>query len=749
MDKNDSTTKKVVPNQKLHTARLQRGWTQKDVADRINLPDTRTVGRWERGTSFPSPHYRRELVRIFGKSFEELGLLRREDALHLEGSRDAQAFNNLPGAFTSFVGRRQEVQDVSSLLMQPEVRLLTLYGTGGIGKTRLAIEVAAQVREQFADGVCFVALAVLHDPVSVLPTIAVTLGIQDSQGVSLEQQMRDALHKKRLLLLLDNFEHVLGAASFLEELLAACPQVKVLVTSRALLQLQAEQSFAVPSLSLPPSGQPLVMERLMQYTAVALFRQRVQSYLPSFKITESNAQAVVDLCARLDGLPLAIELAAARIKLFSPQTLLDRLSQGQQILTSDFRDIPERHRTLYYLIQWSYDLLDEQEQWLFRHLSVFVGGASLPTIEAVFGTVIQSEATLLEAVTSLLNKSLLQRIEQENGEPRFMMLEIIRTYALACLQEQREMQERRRAHALHYLALVELAAPFLKSPQQVAWLQQLEQELDNLRAALRWLIEQQETELALRFCEGFGKFCGLRGYWREEQSWLNAALMLPQQTAHQGVRGNVLRRAGHLAYRFRDLTEARTLLEQSVACSRAVNDLQNLAGALSSLGWVLYRQQEIDAASQMLKACLAVAYQSENDWVLANSLESLGRWMHKQGQLDEAYTLLEQSVAIARAHLDGECLARFLTTLVKIDVAQEKREQAVEHAQESFALAQKLGNKPLIALTLNRLGEVALFQGSYAQAKGYFEERIVIAEELGDTPTIVNVKLKLAELLAQ
>jgi predicted ATPase/transcriptional regulator with XRE-family HTH domain/Tfp pilus assembly protein PilF len=749
MDKNNSAEKKVAPNQKLYEARLHLGWTQKEVADKIGLPESRTVGRWEHGTSFPSPHYRRELSGIFGKSLEELGLLKREDDIPLEGDSTVEPFNNLPAPFTSFVGRRQEVQDASTLLMQPDVRLLTLSGTGGIGKTRLAIEVAAQVREQFADGVCFVALEVLHDPASVLPIIAATLGIQDSQGVSLEQQVKTVLYKKHLLLLLDNFEHMLGAAPFLEALLAACPQVKVLVTSRALLQLQAEQSFVVPPLSLPTAGQPLVAERLTQYAAVALFKQRVQSYLPLFKITENNAHAIADLCVRLDGLPLAIELAAARIKLFSPQALLERLSQDQHILTNDFRDIPERHRTLYYLIQWSYDLLDEQEQWLFRHLSVFAGGVSLPTIEAVFGTIIQPASKLLETVTSLLNKSLLQRIEQDTGEPRFVMLGTIRTYALDCLQEQGETQERRRAHAMHYLALVERATPYLKSPQQVDWLQQLEQELANLRAALHWLIEQQETELALYFCEGFGKFCGLRGYWREEQSWLNAVLILPQQTAYQSIRGKVLRRAGHLAYRFRDLAEARTLLEQSVACSRAVNDLQNLTGALSSLGWVLYRQQERDAASQVLKACLEMAYLSEDDWVLANSLESLGRWMHAQGKLDDAQELLEQSVAIARARLDGECLARFLTTLVKVEVAQGKRERAMEHAQESFALAQKLGNKPLIALALDRLGEIALFQGDSTQAKDSFEERIAIAEELGDTPSIIEIKLKLADITLQ
>jgi predicted ATPase/DNA-binding XRE family transcriptional regulator/Tfp pilus assembly protein PilF len=749
MNNNDSTRKKIVPNQKLRGARLQCGWTQKDVADKIGLPDSRTVGRWERGTSFPFPHYRRELSGIFGQSFEELGLLRPDedkDDTSGEDDRSAEVFTNLPTFFTSFIGRKQEVLTASALLMQPDIRLLTLFGTGGIGKTRLGIEVATQIRDQFVNGVCFVSLAVLADPASVLPTLAAALGIQDSEGVSLEQQVKTVLQKKQLLLFLDNFEHVVSAASFLEEVLAACPLVKVLVTSRQLLQLQAEHEFAVPSLSLPDSKQSLAGERLMQSAAVALFLQRVQLYLPSFQITENNAQAIAALCTHLDGLPLAIELAAARIKLFSPQALLERLSQDRQVLTNELRSVPERHRTLYYMMGWSYDLLNEQEQWLFRHLSVFVGGASLETIEKVFGVIIQPASMLLEVVTSLLNKSLLQRREQDDGEPRFVMLETIRHYALDCLRENGETQEQWRAYARYYLALVEQAAPSLKSSQQMVWLQRLEQELDNLRAALQWLIEQQETELVLHFCEGFGKLCGLRGYWREEQRWLNAVLLLPQQTAQPDIRGKVLRRAGHLAYRLRDLTQARALLEESVTCSRAMNDLQNLAGALSSLGWVLYRQQEIDAANQMFKECVEIAYQSEDHWVLANALDSLGRWMRAQGKLDEAHALLEKSVVIARRHLDGESLARILTTLVTLEMAQGNMEHAMELAQESFTLAQELGTRPLIALTLDTLGKVALFQGVYAQAKEYFEERIAMADELGDTPTIARKKLTLADI---
>jgi predicted ATPase/transcriptional regulator with XRE-family HTH domain len=744
----DSARKRNVPNQKLREARQQRGWTHKDVADQMGLPDSHTVGRWERGINTPSAYYCRELCRVFGKSAEKLGLIRSAASVEtaLEDGRSLEVFNNVPTFFTSFVGRQQEVVAVCSLLMASEVRLLTLYGTGGIGKTRLALEVAAQIRGLFEDGVCFVALAAVRDSEAVLPTLAATLGIEDSASISLEQQVKMVLHDKRLLLLLDTFEHVMSAASFLEELLAACPQVKVLVTSRQLLQLPAERAFAVPPLSLPDHRQPLTNASLTQSSAVALFLQRVQSYLPSFKMTEHNARAIAELCIRLDGLPLALELAAARIKLFSPQALLARLSQDWQILSSELRTTPERHRTLSYTIQWSYDLLTEQEQWLFRHLSIFVGGVSFDTIEAVFGTIIQPASTLLELVTSLLNKSLLQRVKHDHGEPRLVMSEQIRHYALNCLQEQGEREELEHAHASYYLSLVEKTTPSLKNSQQRVWLSKLEGELENLRAALHWLIEHQQTEETLRFCEGFGKFCGLQGYWREEQRWLHAALQLPHQRQQQGIRGRVLRRAGHLAYRLRELTEARVLLEESVACSREAGDLHNLVGALSSLGWVCYRLHEPEQTSQMLYECVEVAYQAEDEWVLANALESLGRWMRYQGKIGEAYALLQRSVAIARAHLDKESLARILSTQVTLEVAQGEMEQAMALAQESFMLAQELGTRPLIALTLDRLGEVALCRGAYQEAKEYFEERIMMAEELGDTPTIASKKLALADI---
>jgi predicted ATPase/DNA-binding XRE family transcriptional regulator len=736
----------MVYSDKLRDERLRHGWTQKEVADFIDLPDSRTVGRWERGITSPSLRYGRELSRIFGKSLEELDLIDLSQNPPIEEGPPGEAFNKLPENFSSFVGRGKEVVAVSDLLKNADVRLLTLLGSGGIGKTRLSVEAALQVRDYFVDGICYVSLTVLLDPASVLPALATALGIQASVSQSLEQQVKNFLRGKTVLLLLDNFEHVAKAALLIEELLLGCPNIKVLVTSRHVLQLEAEHTFTVPPLSLPDLKSLPPAEELMHYAAVALFVQRVQTYLSLFKITDANASAIAELCVHLDGLPLAIELAAARIKLFSPQALLARFLQDQHILKSELLSIPERHRTLYYTIQWSYDLLNEQEQWLFRHLSIFVGGSSLETIEAFFADIIPpSSLTIMEIVASLLNKSLLQRIEQDHGEPRFVMLETLRTYALNCLRKKGELEEDQRIYTLHYLALVEQAAPFLKNTQQFAWLATLDQELDNLQSALQWLIEHKETDMALRFAEAFGKFCGLRGYWHEEQRLLNAVLQLPV-TQEQEMRGKVLRRAGHLAYRLRDLAQARMLLEQSVACSRKTGDWQNLVGALSSLGWVCYRLNELDAAYELLKECVAVSSYADDYWVRANALESLARLMHYQGEQEEAYALLQESVAIARAHLDKESLARILTTLVHLEISRGKREQAMQLAQESLLLARELNTRPLIALTLGTVGTVALFQGAYVQAQQYFEDRSSIAAELGDLPAIAHVKLELADI---
>lgn len=754
MDKREASERKRVPNQRLREERERRGLAHRDVAEYIGLPDPHTVGRWERGVSFPHPHYRQKLCQLFGKSAEELGLFKGPSAEDGQQSETASSLSKqladleytwkVPRPFTSFVGRERDVSAVRALLVGADVRLVTLLGPGGVGKTRLSIQVAATLDTFFADGACFVSLAEIDDPTLVFPTIAHALGLQESGMPSIVEQMKSVLRAKHFLLILDNFEQVMAAALLVEELLAACPNLKILVTSRAVLHLQGEHEYPVAPLALPAADAPPTLESLTQYSAIALFVQRAQTFLPAFQATESNIQAIAEICARLDGLPLALELAAARIKLLPPNALLARLPQGLQFLKSELQNQTERQSTLHNTIKWSYDLLSAREQWLFRHLAVFPGGCSLETVEEIFGA--GPAPDILDTVASLLDKSLLQQVERDEEVPRLVMLATMREYGLACLQAQGEKEEGQRSQAMHYFALAQQAGPFLNGEQQTQWLARLEREKENLRAAMSYFLQSAQADLALHLCEPFGKFCGLRGYWSEEQHWLSAALSLPWSASSAGIRARVLRRAGHLTYRRRDLSTARGILEESIALSRSVGDKQNLAGALVSQGWVLYRQQDLASAGQLLRESVAAARESGDSWAIANSLESLGRLVHLQGDADEARRLLDESVALARELRDKENLARTLTTLVSLEIAQGNIARAALLAQESYDLAQKLGTRPLQALTLDSLGNVALFRGEYERAAQLLEQRLRIAREFGDMSTIVIKRLIQADI---
>jgi predicted ATPase len=402
--------------------------------------------------------------------------------------------HNLPAQVTALIGREQEVAAVCALLRRPQVRLVTLTGTGGVGKTRLGLEVATNLLDDFADGVCFVPLAPISDPDLVVATIAQTLGIQETGEQPLSDLLQAFVRDKCLLLLLDNFEQVLVAAPGLSDLLADCPQLNILVTSRAVLHIRAEHEFPVPPLALPDLTHLPESEALLQYAAVALFLERAKAVKPDFQLTPANTRTIAEICVRLDGLPLAIELAAARIKLLPPQALLTRLGHRLQVLTSGARDASARQQTLRNTLAWSYDLLDAQEQRLFRRLPVFVRGCTLEAVEGLYTALGEMPADVLDGVASLMDKSLLRQVEREGEEPRLLMLATIREYGLEVLASAGEMESTRRAHAAHYLALAERAELELGGPQQAAWLERLEREHDNLQAALQWSLEQAGDE---------------------------------------------------------------------------------------------------------------------------------------------------------------------------------------------------------------------------------------------------------------
>ncbi len=646
--------------------------------------------------------------------------------------------NNLPVQFTPFIGREQELTAIQHLLLREEVRLVTLTGPGGTGKTRLGLQAAAELTEHLIDGVFFVNLAPISDPALVVPTIAETLGLREGAEQSLLERLREDLRQKQMVLLLDNFEQVVNAAEQVVELLVACPRLKVLMTSREVLHVRAEHEFAVPPLPLPDSKRLPDLVALSHYAAVALFVQRARAIKPDFQLTNANAHAIVEICARLDGLPLAIELAAARVKLLPPQALLARISQRLAVLTGTSRDVPARQQTLRHTIAWSYNLLDATEQRLFRRLSVFVGSCTLEAIEAVCAACRDAAGIVLDGVASLIDKSLLQQTEQEGEEPRLSLLETIREYGLECLGESREAELSQQAHARYYLALAEKAEPYLRGVEQPIWLACLEQEQGNLRAALEWLITHAQTELALRLSGALWRFWYIRGHYREGLHWLEAVLELPQVDQPTAAQAKSLLGAGWLASFLGDRIAACSRLEESARLFRELADKRSLAEALAELAWLQFFSDRGITSRTLLEESIRLAREVGDRWTLAYILHLMGEFMRRQGDYARAYSLLEESEALYRKLGETHYLSRALNDLVNVVLSRGDVTRAVALAQESLELAQKLDNKLDTAQALFWLGITKTFQGERVQAVVLLKESLALARELGPKPFIAQ-----------
>jgi predicted ATPase/DNA-binding CsgD family transcriptional regulator len=669
------------------------------------------------------------------------------------------SIHNLPVQLTSLIGREQQVAAACALLSRPEVRLLTLLGPGGVGKTRLGVQIATELVDAFVDGICFVPLAPISDPDLVVPTIARTFGLGETGERSLLELLKAYLREKQLLLLLDNFEQVVDAGAVVTELLVTCPDLKVLVTSRTNLRVRGEREFPVPPLALPDPQHLPAIEALSQYASVALFVERALALKPDFQLTGTNAHAIAEICARLDGLPLAIELAATRIKLLPPQALLARLGSRLQVLTEGARDVPERQQTLRNAIKWSYDLLSTNEQRLFRRLSVFVGGCTLAAVEEVCKALGNGATNVLEEVASLIDKNLLQQVEDVNGEPRLVMLETIREYGLECLAAIEEAGEAggaeatRLAHANYYLKLAEETEQKLRSAQQVIWLERLEREHDNLRTALRWLLEREEVEMALRLGGAMCQFWAMRGHLSEGRQSLEGILSGSNlETVSMWVRAKALNGAGVMAYTQGDYGRAKVLCQGGLELFRKLGNRRGIATSINGLAFVALVTGDYAAASAMFEESQVLFRELGDRWSLADTLyfsALAASFRVDQTDTAGARSMVEESLAISRELGDQRGLAYSLNLLGFVCLLQGEGPAACPLIEESLAIHKALGNRQGIAYTSLTFGWLSLSQGDYVAARTHYEKGLAIMIELDDRSLIAACLEGLAMAAAQ
>lgn len=654
--------------------------------------------------------------------------------------------HNLPVQLTSFIGRERDLAELRERLLNKDTRLLTLTGAAGTGKTRLALQLAEDSLAEFPRGVFYVPLAPLADPDLLASTIGEAIGIREVAGQPLLTTLKDALQAQGVLLILDNFEHVIPQARQVGELLSACAGLKILITSREVLHLSAEQVAYVPAMPVPDLRVALPAEQLADFDSVRLFVERAVAADPKFKLTTREAPVIAEICARLDGLPLAIELAAARIKLLPPEALLERLSltydQRQTVLAGSDWDRPERHQALRKAIDWSYGLLRPWEQRLFRRLGVFSGGFTLNLAEDLCASDPELSSLVLDGIGSLMDKSLVRQAETTGREPRYRMLETIRQYAVAQLRETDELDEAQLSLANLLVAMAEAAEPELTGPQQVAWLDRLEVEHDNVRATLQWCLDSGAIQLALRLCGALWRFWSTRGYVGEGLRILDAAIASPY-VVPPALLAKAINGAANLTREQGEYTPAEALHQRSLELWRETGDVRGMAEALNNLGLIaLYRGQH-EEAQLYCEDGLSLFRELEDKGGIGAALNNLGNVARERGQADRAAALHGESLALRRAVGDKRGIALSLNNLANVVLNQGDYWRSAALHQESLALRQELGDRAGVATSLNNLGNVARVQGDANAARGYYERSLAVRRELGDKRRVAAALMNL------
>ena len=641
---------------------------------------------------------------------------------------------NIPVQQTGFVGREKEIAAAEELLLRQDVRLVTVTGPGGIGKTRLAVQVAKGLSDNFPGGAHFVPLSPLSDPRLIPSAIIQTSGIREAGGQSpldiLKKHLLDST-RAPMLLLLDNFEHLMAGAPILAELLAMGPHLKILVTSRAALHVYGEHEFPVPPLALPDSRSMPPLKALSQYPAVALFVQRAVAVKPDFALNQENALAVTEICAHLDGLPLAIELAAARIKVLSLSSIRTRLASRMQLLTGGARDLPQRQQTLRAAIDWSYDLLSPAEQKLFRRLSVFVRGCTLEGAEAVCDTKADLDLDLLDGMASMVDKSLMQQLEQPNGESRFVMLETIREYASEKLEASGEELSTKRAHAAYCLILAEEVTSAQSGSEAAEWLERLTLDHDNFRAALAWLTQTGDAEWGLRLGAALFRFWETREYLAEGRDSLGKLLKIPAATARTKPRARAVFFAGVLATEQGDYASGNALTGESIDIARELHDNQGVAVGVNALAVSARDQGNLALAHSMFEEGLALWTELGDQKAIARSLSNLASVAKLQGDYPRARSLYAECLSIFRELGDRTGVGWSLNS--QGDVARDQGDFAAAQTlyEKSLAIFQELNDRWGIAGSLADLGNIAREQRDCRTAHSFYRESLKIFRELG------------------
>ncbi len=628
-----------------------------------------------------------------------------------------------PPSLLPIVGRKTEISAICSLLQQVEVRLLTLTGPGGVGKTRLALQIPTEISSAFPDGICFVSLVPVFLADSVLSTIAQARGLTEMQDYSPLILLQRDLHEKRFLLILDNFEHVAPAAAQLKDLLAVCPHLKILVTSRIVLGLLEEQEFYVHPLALPDLTHPLATEDLAQVAAISLFLQRVRTVRPDFKLTPANASAIAQICVCLDGLPLALELAAARMKLFSPQGLLIRLDSRLSLLTSGPRDAPERQQTLKKTMEWSYDLLTGEEQQLFRRLSVFVGGCSLQAIEAISKDMrVEQREPILDIVTSLLNQSLLQRSPQPgNQEQRFMMLETIREYALESLRLSEEEEVVRQMHAEYYLELAKNLEVKVMGDESSLWIAWIESEFENLRAAFGWFLQSQDAERVLAMSGSLWAFW-LQSSTLEGCNWISQALDCCQRSDREVCKDThamALHTASMLEYYRSNWQQADQLAEKSLDMFRETGNNAGIIRTLVTQGIGALLQGQYALAGSLAQESLRLRQKTFSPWISAEALLVQAYSAYFQSDVLQAYIIGKKACKLSRQTGELYIMIRATHAYALFADAQKNTDEVqamYEEVMEITRATLEIGTLSPVAVCLIGLGAIAAIQKQYIWA---------------------------------